>query len=73
MQISPWIRHGLDKAENKNYKQAMEEIALISYLMGSGFDARTSHQIVESWEVREMFSDKDSDVKVNIEDEESLD
>ncbi|WP_240903817.1 hypothetical protein [Chengkuizengella sediminis] len=73
MQISPWIRHGLDKAENKNYKQAMEEVALISYLMGSGFDARTSHQIVESWEVREMFSDKDRDEEMNSENESSSD
>ncbi|MDP5276593.1 hypothetical protein [Chengkuizengella axinellae] len=72
MRISPWVQYGLDEARSTNYKHAMEEIALISYLMGRGYDARTAHQIVESWEVDEMFPTEESDVNMNTQEEQTV-
>ncbi len=54
-QVQPWVQYGLKEAQKTSIPHAMMEIAAISYLMGKGYDPRTAHQIVESWEVGEMF------------------
>lgn len=50
LQVEPAIRHGLKELEGTNPRHAMTELALMSYLMGMGFDYRTAKCIVESWE-----------------------
>ena len=53
--IQPWIQYGLNEAKKTSIPHAMMEIAAITYLMGKGYDPRSAHQIVESWEINEMF------------------
>ncbi|TYR80504.1 hypothetical protein FZC66_09000 [Priestia megaterium] len=53
--VNPWVQYGLNEAQKTSIPHAMMEIAAITYLMGKGYDPRTAHQIVESWEVNEMF------------------
>lgn len=50
LQLEPAIRHGLKELADTNPRHAMTELALMSYLMGMGFDYRTARVIVESWE-----------------------
>ncbi|WP_100407806.1 hypothetical protein [Bacillus solitudinis] len=53
--LEPLVQYGLKEAQFTSYLHAMREIAAISYLIGRGYDPRTAHQIVESWEVNEVF------------------
>jgi len=55
MRVNPWIQYGLNEAQKTSIPHAMMEVAAIAYLMGKGYDPRTAHQIVESWEINEMF------------------
>lgn len=50
LQVEPAIRHGLNELSSTNARHAMTEVALMSYLLGMGFDFRTAKAIVESWE-----------------------
>lgn len=50
LQVEPAIRHGIRELESTSTRHAMTELALISYLMGMGFEYRTAKVIVESWE-----------------------
>ncbi|USL45745.1 hypothetical protein [Priestia megaterium] len=53
--VNPWVQYGLNEAQKTSIPHAMMEVAAITYLMGKGYDPRTARQIVESWEVNEMF------------------
>lgn len=50
LQVQPVVRHGLNELDTANPRHAIIEVALMSYLMGMGFDFRTARAIVESWE-----------------------
>jgi hypothetical protein len=49
-QVQPAIAHGLAELTATNTRHIIIETALISYLMGMGFDYSTALAIVESWE-----------------------
>ena len=49
-QVQPAIAHGLDEITATNTRHVIIETALISYLLGMGFDYKTALAIVESWE-----------------------
>ncbi|MGG3798611.1 hypothetical protein [Metabacillus fastidiosus] len=53
--VEPIVQYGLKEAQVTSYLHAMREASAISYLIGRGYDPQTAHQIVESWEVNEMF------------------
>ncbi|MBU8908134.1 hypothetical protein [Desertibacillus haloalkaliphilus] len=53
--VEPIVQYGLKEAQVTSYVHAMREVAAISYLMGRGYNTKTAHEIVESWEVNEMF------------------
>lgn len=53
--VRPVVRYGLREAQFTGVRHAMTEVALITYLMGMGYDYHTAHRLVESWEVNEMF------------------
>ncbi|WP_247747318.1 hypothetical protein [Alkalihalobacillus sp. BA299] len=53
--VEPIVQYGLNEAQFTSHLHAMREVAAISYLMGRGYDPRTAHQIVESWEENEVF------------------
>lgn len=55
MRVRPIVRYGLREAQITGTRHAMTEVALISYLMGMGYDFSTAHRLVESWEVNEVF------------------
>lgn len=50
LQVQPAVRHGLKELDEQNGRHTLIEVALMSYLMGMGFDYRTARAIVESWE-----------------------
>ncbi|MDD4600859.1 hypothetical protein SDC9_22891 [bioreactor metagenome] len=50
LQVQPAVRHGLQELNDRNARHTLIEVALISYLMGMGFEYRTAIAIVESWE-----------------------
>ncbi|PLR95333.1 hypothetical protein CVD19_15025 [Bacillus sp. T33-2] len=53
--VQPWVQYGLYEAQKTSFPHAMTEVAAIAYLMGKGYDPRLARQMVESWEVDEMF------------------
>lgn len=53
LQVQPAVRHGLKELTADNSRHVIIEVALVSYLMGMGFDYRTAQAIVESWETDE--------------------
>jgi hypothetical protein len=53
--VEPIVQYGLKEAQFTSNLHSMREVAAISYLIGKGYDLRTAHQIVESWEVNEVF------------------
>lgn len=53
--IEPFVQYGLKEAQYTSYPHALREVAAITYLMGMGYEPMTARQIVESWEVNEMF------------------
>lgn len=55
MRVRPVVDRGIKESEKSSMKHAMTEVALISYLMGMGYDYSTAHRLVESWEINEMF------------------
>ena len=55
LQARPIVDYGLRELSATNPRHAMTEIAIISYLMGMGFDFRTARAIAESWEDNESF------------------
>lgn len=50
LQVQPAVRHGLDELNSTNSRHVLIEVALMSYLMGMGFEYRTARAIVETWE-----------------------
>lgn len=54
-QVCPLVRYGLFEARRTGVRHAMTEVALVSYLMGMGYDCQTAYRMVESWEVDERF------------------
>lgn len=50
LQVEPAVRHALAELDTLNPRHAMTELALMSYLMGMGFDYRTAKAVVEAWE-----------------------
>lgn len=50
LQVQPAVRHGLREINTQNTRHVLIEVALMSYLMGMGFDCRTAKAIVETWE-----------------------
>jgi hypothetical protein len=54
MRVSPAVDRGVKESERTGVKHAMTEVALISYLMGMGYDYSTAHRLVESWKFDEM-------------------
>lgn len=53
--VEPIVQYGLSEAQFTSQQHAMREVAAISYLIGRGYNPRTARQIVESWEVNEVF------------------
>lgn len=53
-QVQPWVQYGLNEAQKTSIPHAMMEVVAIAYLMGKGYDPRTAHRMVESWEINEM-------------------
>lgn len=53
LQVQPAVRHGLQEINQQNTRHVLIEVALMSYLMGMGFDFRTARAIVETWETDE--------------------
>lgn len=53
--LEPLVQYGLKEAQTTSMPHAMREVAAISYLIGKGYDPKTAYQMVESWEVNEMF------------------
>ena len=53
LQVQPAVRHGLQEINSQNTRHVLIEVALMSYLMGMGFDFRTARAIVETWETDE--------------------
>jgi hypothetical protein len=51
--IAPVAYYGLQETAYTSVQRAMYEVAVISYLMGRGYDFQTAHMIAESWEVGE--------------------
>lgn len=51
--LQPAIRHGLAEMPKTSPKHAISQVALITYLMGMGYDYRSALRIVESWELDE--------------------
>ena len=54
-EIDPIVKYGLKEAQYTSNQHALREIAAISYLMGMGYESRVARQIVESWEINEVF------------------
>lgn len=55
MMVNPLVDYGLNEARFTGIAHAMTQVALIAYLMGTGYDMQTAHRIVESWEINETF------------------
>ncbi|SFJ26199.1 hypothetical protein [Thermoflavimicrobium dichotomicum] len=53
--VEPIVQYGLREARYTSVEHAMREATAIAYLVGRGYDPRTAHRIVESWEVNERF------------------
>ncbi len=53
--VEPIVQYGLKEAQATSFQHAMREVAAISYLLGRGYDLQNAYQIVESWEVNEVF------------------
>ncbi|MEB1810218.1 MAG: hypothetical protein LPK26_23450 [Bacillaceae bacterium] len=53
--VEPIVQYGLKEAQYTSIQHAMREVAAITYLMGRGYDLQTARQMVESWEVNEVF------------------
>ncbi|OEH94010.1 hypothetical protein BFG57_10210 [Bacillus solimangrovi] len=53
--VEPWVQYGLHEAKKTSYIHALREVAAIAYLIGMGCHPSVAHNIVESWEVNEMF------------------
>lgn len=53
LQVQPVVQHGLRELDRSGTRHSLTETALISYLLGMGFDYRTARAIVESWETDE--------------------
>lgn len=50
LQVEPAIRNAIAELSDSNPRHALTELALITYLMGMGFDYPTAKSIVECWE-----------------------
>ena len=55
MYVMPVIRHSLREVKPVGVKHAVTEAALISYLIGKGYDYYQAVRIVEFWERNESF------------------
>lgn len=55
LQTRPLVDYGLRELAATTPQHAMTEVAIISYLMGMGFEFRTARAIAESWEENETF------------------
>jgi hypothetical protein len=53
--VEPFVQYGLHEAKYTSYVHALREVAAITYLMGMGYNPNIAHQIVESWEINEVF------------------
>jgi hypothetical protein len=53
--LNPVIYYGLGEAEVTSVQHALTEVALISYLMGMGYDFHSARALVEQWEINEVF------------------
>lgn len=53
--VEPFVHYGLYEAQYTSYVHALREVAAITYLMGMGYSPAVAHQIVESWEINEVF------------------
>jgi hypothetical protein len=54
LQVEPAIRNAITELADSNPRHALTELALITYLMGMGFDYITAKSIVECWEKDDM-------------------
>lgn len=54
-EIAPLIDYGVYEATEYGVKHAIEEVAMIAYLVGKGYDVDYAHAVVESWEDDEEF------------------
>lgn len=48
----PVVHHGLEEAKAILLPHALKEVAVISYLMGKGYNYPTAWHIVDSWWMR---------------------
>ncbi|MFW6036014.1 MAG: hypothetical protein ACOCRZ_07150 [Halothermotrichaceae bacterium] len=54
--VYPVVEHGLKEAKATGSRHAMMEVALMSYLMGMGFNYNTAYNIVEYWEYENIIT-----------------
>jgi hypothetical protein len=57
LQLQPAVQQGCRTADRTGSRHALTELALVSYLMGMGFDHRTARAIVETWETDEAIKE----------------
>ena len=50
LQVEPAVRNAIAELTDSSPRHALTELALITYLMGMGFDYTTAKCIVECWE-----------------------
>lgn len=53
--VEPIVQYGLKEAQFTSNSHALQEVAAITYLMGMGYEPMAARQVVESWEINEMF------------------
>lgn len=53
--VEPFVHYGMHEAKHTSYVHALREVAAIAYLMGMGYAPTMAHQMVESWEINEVF------------------
>lgn len=53
--VRPIVQYGLKEARGTSVAHAMNEVGVISYLVGMGFEANEARRIAESWETDESY------------------
>lgn len=54
-QLQPVVDYGLEESNDRGLCQGFMEVAIVSYLMGRGYDCETARDIVQFWEKNEVF------------------
>lgn len=57
LQLQPVVQQGRRTVDQTGPRHAITELALVSYLMGMGFDHKTAQAIVAAWETDEAMKE----------------